>query len=367
MQVKNNYNECLTNLACSIRKYFELEYNHKTLDYIDNILDKRKPKNVVVILYDGQGSKILDKHLSQDDFFIKNRHKEITTVFPATTTAATTSIRTGLNPIEHGWLGWTMYIKPIDETITLFLNTKKENGQISQKFPEAKEKYLVTKTIPDEINDGGKHHGIELFPFGEAPYKDLDDMLNKIKDETTREGKRYIYAYDPEPDSTMHNLGPDSNEVYKLIKERQDKTEKLCNELHDTLVIVVADHGHIKTDNIFLKDYPELTNMMERTTSIEERAMSFKIKDGMKENFKNLFNSIFSKYYDLYNKEDIIKSQLFGDGKENIIFNDAIGDFIAIAKTEKTLINIDEEILVSQHAGYTDDEIYIPIIIKYCE
>lgn len=32
MNVKNNYNECITNLACSIRKYFELEYKHNTLD-----------------------------------------------------------------------------------------------------------------------------------------------------------------------------------------------------------------------------------------------------------------------------------------------------------------------------------------------
>ena len=40
MIVKNNYNECLTNLACSIRKYFELDYKHNTLDYIDKVLDE---------------------------------------------------------------------------------------------------------------------------------------------------------------------------------------------------------------------------------------------------------------------------------------------------------------------------------------
>ena len=39
MKVKNNYNECLTNLACSIRKYFNLEYKHNTLQYIDEILN----------------------------------------------------------------------------------------------------------------------------------------------------------------------------------------------------------------------------------------------------------------------------------------------------------------------------------------
>ena len=39
MIVKNNYNECLTNLACSIRKYFNLNFNHNTLSYIVKVFD----------------------------------------------------------------------------------------------------------------------------------------------------------------------------------------------------------------------------------------------------------------------------------------------------------------------------------------
>lgn len=63
MQVRNNYNECLTNLACSIRKYFDLPYNHNTLEYVDKLLNEKKPKNVVTILCDGMGSNILKEHL----------------------------------------------------------------------------------------------------------------------------------------------------------------------------------------------------------------------------------------------------------------------------------------------------------------
>ncbi|HIR74833.1 TPA: hypothetical protein IAB95_04990 [Candidatus Ventrenecus avicola] len=74
MLVKNNYNECLTNLACSIRKYFELDYKHDTLDYIDKLLEEKQPKNVVVILFDGMGSRILERTLSKDDFLIKHKY-----------------------------------------------------------------------------------------------------------------------------------------------------------------------------------------------------------------------------------------------------------------------------------------------------
>ncbi len=105
MIVKNNYNESITNFACLIRKYFDLDYQHKTLDYIDKILEEYQPKNVVTILCDGMGSVILDNALNKDDFLIKNRLKSITSVFPATTVATTTSILTGLNPSETGMLG----------------------------------------------------------------------------------------------------------------------------------------------------------------------------------------------------------------------------------------------------------------------
>ncbi|MDO4742322.1 MAG: alkaline phosphatase family protein [Candidatus Saccharibacteria bacterium] len=366
MKVKNNYDECLTNLACSIRKYFDLPIKHKTLDIIDEYLEKNNPTNVVVILLDGMGANILKRTLPDNSFFLKNLKKSITTVFPATTTAATTSIRTGLNPVEHGWLGWTTYIEPIDKVITLFMNTEKgHDGEICEEFLKVKDK-LVTKTIVNEIEEANKHKALELMPFGDDAYNGLDDMLEKIKDETKKPGKKYIYAYDTEPDSTMHDTSPDDEKVKELIKERNDKIEKLASELKDTLLIVVADHGHMKTENLFLKDYPDVFNLLARKTSIDQRAVSFKVKDGKKAEFRQKFEEHFKDYYDLYDSKDIIDSKLFGDGPENELFRPALGDFLAIAKDKVCLVTPGDEILSSHHAGYTDDEVYVPVIIKEC-
>ena len=363
MKVKNNYQECITNVACSIRKYFDLSYNHNTIPEIDEILEKENPDNVVVILLDGMGSKIIKRNLDKNSFFLKNLKKEITTVFPATTTAATTSIRTGLNPVEHCWLGWNTYIKSIDKVITLFLDKEKGNTTVSKEFLKVKEK-LTPKTISQEITEKGQYQGIELFPFGEKPYKDLNDMLNQIKELTKKSGKKYIYAYDEEPDHTMHKFGPDSEEAINKIKERNDKIEKMCSTIKNTLVIILADHGHIKVDHLYLKDYPKLKEMLERTTSLEQRVISFKIKDSYQEKFKEEFEKELGEYFNLYSKEDIIKSKLFGSGTENELFKDAIGDYIAIAETSnKCLVDEGDEVLYSQHAGYTDDEIMIPLII----
>lgn len=100
----------------------------------------------------------------------------------------------------------------------------------------------------------------------------------------------------------MHDFGPDSNETNKLIKERNKKVDELCQDLEDTIVFVIADHGHIKVNNLFLNDYPSLKIMLERNTSIEQRAISFKVKDGMHKSFEEEFNKLLGNYFTLYKK-----------------------------------------------------------------
>ena len=311
------------------------------------------------------GSKIIDKVLDENSFLIKNKLKDITTVFPATTVAATSSMMTGLNPVESGMLGWDMYFKEIDKTITTFLNSEKGDLECTplQEAIDYKEKYMKTKSIMDEINEKTKYRGYTLFPFGEKAYQDLDDMFSIIENKCQEEGKKYIYAYSTEPDSIMHHLGTDSLEAKQIIMNLNNKIQKLSSNVTDTIIFVVADHGHKNIINIDLNDYPDIVECLLRNTSIEPRAVNFFIKDNMKDKFVLLFNKYFGKDFELYTKEDIINSKLFGDGEENEIFRDSLGDYLAIAVSNKTLLYIGSEKLKSHHAGYTDDEIFVPLII----
>ena len=363
MIIKNNYDECLTNFACSIRKYFDLDYHHKTLDYIDKVLEEYKPKNVITILCDGMGSNILDRVLNEDDFLIKNRIKAITTVFPATTVAATTSVITGLNPVETGMLGWDMYYKDIDKTITTFIGSEKSdpNHVPLDEAIEYNSKHMIRKTIMDEINENG---GIAytLYPFGSNHYESIDDLYNIITEKCHEAGKKYIYAYDEDPDHTMHELGCDTDEVYEIIRNRNKRIKELSDNIEDSIIFVIADHGHLNVENIMLDDYPDIVDCLVRNTSLEPRAVNFFIKEDKKEEFEELFNKYFGEYFDLYPMEEIISSKLFGDGQENEIFRDALGDYLAIGKSNKTILYGGSEELKSQHAGYTEDEILVPII-----
>ena len=365
MKVKNDYQESLTNLACSIRKYFNIDYKHNTLIYIDELLESLQPKNVVTILCDGMGDNILKRTLNKGDFLLEHRLKGIYTVFPATTVAATTSVMTGLNPVETGMLGWDMYYKDLDKVITVFKNEEKgdDTHKVLEEAKQYKKEHMITKTIMDDINEKGEYKGYIVSKFSSNPYETVDEMFEMIKNRCSEPGRKYIYAYNNEPDSTMHLLGSDTPEAIALIKDFNNRIEKLSNEVEDTVIFVIADHGHINVNHIFLDDYPDIVACLKRNTSLEPRATNFFIKDDKKEEFVNLFNKYFSEYFDLYDKEDIINSKLFGDGKENEIFKDALGDFLAIAKSNKDFIYGGSNPLKSQHAGYTDDEILVPLIV----
>ena len=178
---------------------------------------------------------------------------------------------------------------------------------------------MITKPINDEINEKGVDKGYILFPFGPNSYKDIDDLFEKIESLCTLDERKYIYAYNTEPDSSMHVLGTDATKVKDIIKNINDKIEMLSRKLTDTIIFVVADHGHINIENIMLDDYKDLVDCLKRNTSLEARAVNFYIKENKLDIFPSLFNKYFKEDFDLYSKKEIIDSGLFGDGVENDI------------------------------------------------
>ena len=362
-----DYNNCLINVSNSILKYFDIEPYHNTLKELDEILEKGKYKNVVLILNDGLGSKILEKHLEEDSFLRKHKIKDLTSVYPATTAAATTSVVTGLTSMEHGWLGWDVYFKEIDKTVTLYWNVLKdtniqaEDYNVAQKFISYKDTTLVNKI---KNNTKYQSYGISPFEYDNYSLDNPNEMYEQIEKLCNLDGKKFIYCYYPEPDYTMHELGTNAKEVTNLIKNINDNIEKLSNKVKDTLIISIADHGLIDVNRILLSDYPSITETLIRETSLDPRAINFFVKDNMKEQFVNEFNKYFSNDYILLSKEEVIEKQLFGFGNKSNIFDTSIGDYIGLAISNISIDYDDRHpIFKAQHAGITEDEMLVPLII----
>lgn len=357
-----DYDNSLVSLSNSLLKFYECETHHKTLKVLDDALNEDKPKNIVLVICDGMGSKISDINLNENDFLRRNRIAEISSVFPPTTTAALTSICSGLTPCEHGWLGWDSYIPPINETVTLFLNTIKDTNIQVRDYSITK-KYLNYKSIFDSISE--KCELIKLESFVLKGSNVLQTMIDTTKKECKRKGKKFIYFYYDEPDCTCHELGYDDKTVVALYKTINDRLESMCASLKDTTVIIVADHGHLTCEPITLSKYQDIFNTLERTISIEGRACNFFVKESEIDKFKELFNKYFNKDFDLYTREEVINNHFFGKGKEHPLFRSSLGDFLAIAKTNKYFRYNDASVLLkSMHAGTSEMETKVPLILS---
>ena len=359
-----DYHKSSVSLSNSICKHFHIPTKHQTLESLDAYLNKGY-QHVVLMLFDGLGSKILTQHLPADRFLHKHKVDDISAVFPSATVIATTSITTGKNPSEHGWLGWFMYVKSLDKIVTTYFNTVKGTDEevadyhvIQSEFPN--------ETIIDAINKMGNAKAYWYSPFEQMLYDQykLDDTFDQIAKLCKDNEKAFFYIYNTEPDNLMHQHGVDDVCITQKIEWINAKTEQLARSLEDTLIIVTADHGHINATPIFLEEYPQLQKLLLRETSIEPRATNFFIKEGMQGSFVCLFNQLFGKDFKLFTKQEVLDLQLFGSGNQHDKFESCLGDFLAVAITNKYIMDkYTKNPMKGIHGGLTEEEMMIPLII----
>ena len=369
---KIDYNNCLTNVACSIQKYFEIPQRHKGLPEIDKLFAEKQPENVILILCDGLGSRVMDVALNKDDYMMKKRVKEIYATFPSTTASGLTSIKTGLNPAEHGWIGWFVYIKPIDKIIKIYKDKDKDAYIFSNSdFIKIKEKYLTPKTIVEQINEAKKYKAFETNCYPHNEESDLDIVFENILDKLKIEGKKYIFSYIGEPDHILHSKGTfhekAKREIQNINKKVEEYSKKIL-EYKNTVMIIVADHGHIVAEEINIKSKDYMKYVANEQSFIECRAPAYLVKKGEEENFKKAFLKDFGNDFYLLSKEEVLKYQLFGDyeeGNENPLFKDGLGDFMGVSKgnTNKALLGKADWGKVGYHGGNSDEEVFVPLII----
>jgi len=117
-----DYTHSIMNVSASILRHYGAKTDKATLAVIDEAL-LAGPRNVVLILVDALGDALVDRHLSADARIVRNRRERITSVFPSTTVSATTSVLSGLTPLETGWLGWAQWFRAEQRSVITFLDT----------------------------------------------------------------------------------------------------------------------------------------------------------------------------------------------------------------------------------------------------
>ena len=361
-----NYDNCITNLTSSIQKHYKLTPNYKTNELIDSLLAEKDYDNVIVFVFDAMGNSIIDKNTTENHFLQKRRVGKMQSTYPPTTANCTTAYITGLNPITTGWLGWSTYFKDIDLGVDNFPNANTVTKEIIPGDNIARIKLPIKdlgEIIEEETNHEITYHKVmpSFDPNGCVSLKEFEHRIIKL---CNQKGKKYIYAYWTEPDSTMHKEGTKNDHVKKILNQIGKLLHKVERKTKNTIGIISADHSQVDVVPIALYTYYDFLDCLKAPISCDSRTPFFFVKEGKEEQFIELFNKYFADKFELFAKQQVIDMHLFGYGKENPLFKDIIGDYVGVAKDKYYFMTIpDYHLFNGHHAGGLFEESDIPIII----
>lgn len=349
--------------AGSLRQYYGLKAYHGTDSAVDEWLNGHHFRCVAAILIDALGSSIIKKNCPSDGFFTERKAEDITTVFPPTTTAATTAFRTGHTPVETGWLGWNQYFREKDDNIILFQN-------ISMYGDSTYDESFSWKTLPvmpleDELTENGICAD-SVWPCWapHMPSENLDAFCDNIYRTVTKPEMRFVYGYWDALDTCMHLNGTHAEVSANMAQEIEKKMAALAKRLPaDTGLLIVADHSQIDVHPIFLEEDKEICACFRREPALEARSMAFYIEADKHEVFEELFHKKYGEHWRLYSHEEVMNSTMYGEGMQHPRFSEFIGDYIAVSDDGSFFCYKSDEVLKGHHAGGTREEAEIPVIL----
>jgi len=189
-----DYDHSIVSVTNSVLRAFGAQRRHTSLPLLDDAL-ARGYRNVVLMLFDGMGTEALETHLPDNSFLRRHVVDTLSSVFPSTTSAALPSIESGLTPYEHGWLGWNLYFRELDQIVDLFPNTVKDSHGVPAAEFHAARTFLPFETITPAIVQAGLGRMITISPYDGIRVSTQDALFDAVRNTCGEPGRKYIYAY----------------------------------------------------------------------------------------------------------------------------------------------------------------------------
>ena len=369
-----NFRHSIVNLAATLAEFLGQETKHAVLPELAKKLAAGY-QNVVYLVIDGMGSRILPKHLPEKSFLRRHQIDELTSVFPSTTAAATTSLISALTPAEHGWFAWSM---DFDGTvIELFPNRNYYTGELTadRDFAHHKLPYRnlwdYHKTDREIYSCFPRKISSKIHAQHEVEFRSLGEMCRQLDQICREPNPKFVYGYYADFDSTMHSFGINAAKSRRMLKAINRKMEKLARKHPDTLFVITADHGQTTVQGYtYICDDPAIQECLEHPLSLDPRGACFKIKPGMDAQFRAAFQK-YAADFKLFPSQELIEKGVFGDFSTHPAYQKYLGDYIAVGtETAKMLIfqhgdefHRHKHLYHGNHTGMTADEMYVPLIV----
>lgn len=341
------------------------------------------PQHLIFILADGVGNSSLESALDPSNWLLKYHVQTLESIYPSTTSAALTSLGTGLWPSEHGITGWWNFIPVLGNPITILPFRTFDNKRSLQKdlkFSDViSQESLMSKMSRQTfvIQPHSIHNSMYSNFIGAGathlPYHNLNEAIEIITSNILKNhSSSYTYWYIGEADQQAHKTGANSLQTQRTIRDIDKAITELRSKLNadTTKIIFSSDHGHrnAKTKYTINKKDP-INWYLSSPPSGDLRISFYHVRKEFEDDFKKEFLARFGKDFALIRSIQLNNLRLFGPdelAKETL---SRVGTFTAISLGEAVLRYIENDTndyfmkQESHHSGLSVDEMTIPLAI----
>ncbi|HBX69486.1 MAG TPA: hypothetical protein DEH25_08920 [Chloroflexi bacterium] len=311
---------------------------------------------------------------------------------PSTTSAALTTLWTGRSPASHGILGYEVWLKEYSMVANMILHApmtfRGESGTLSKAGFKPQE-FLTLPTFGPHLRANGitpyafQHHSIahsglsqmfqrEIEIHGFISAADLWVSLRQMIESKPAE-RQYIWTYWSGVDTLSHLYGPDDERAvaefahFSAAFERFFLKQLSPAARKDTLVLLTADHGQIRTPlvgNNSLKNHPVLSQHLVINPTSENRMTYLYLRPGSEPAVRDYLQVHWPKGCTIFTREDALAAGLFGPGEQHPGLRDRLGDLIVFWHEDAYLwwAADKDDFMLGRHGGLHWQEMLVPLL-----
>ena len=315
----------------------------------------------------------------------------LTSISPSTTSSALTTLWTGASAVEHGVIGYEMWLKEYSVVANTILHApmtfKNDVGGLRRAGFKPKE-FLNKRTLGMHLASHGvssyafQHQsiirsGLSQMFFQEVKTRSFNthaDMWVNLRRflESNLGERMYVWVYWGQVDHLSHLYGPDDERAIEEFVnlstsfERQF-LERLSSAVgRDTLLILTADHGQITTPKdprYELRNHPELERCLHILPTCENRQMNLFVRPGKEEAVRDYFAVTWPGKFMPLDSVKAVNAGLLGPGEPHPRLFDRLGDMMVISRDNAYLWwSSQDNFLLGRHGGLTPEEMLVPFL-----
>ena len=292
-----------------------------------------------------------------------------------------TSLATGLWPNRHAVTALYSYQPELGYVVhNLFYNRRSDDKQLSKLGVSPDQIFPVPPLVGRFQLDRAMlipapYRGGFFSYIADGPtigYGSLGDAVDIVVNRVSKaEPPTYTYLYAGDIDHAAHTHGFGSEQYVAAAREVDRQVDRLASKIpNNGRVVLTADHGFRRLDvgdDYDMSYAADMTRYLNGEPWGSGRDTHFDVNENDASKFEDAFRRHYGDAFYLFNREEVIRLELFGPGAPSPAAEQRIGSHLAVSKGPAMLWHWKEKFNRSghsgTHSGLSKSEMLVPLVV----